>query len=236
MDVYLVNESTTMSETDAWRMAWAIDHQARYQFGRSGWRPDVRCTFLPGGGAAKVPVGGSILHLLDTADVQGALGYHDEDGNEVPYAKVFVKTAQDAGDPVSEVASHELLELAVDPHCNLSALTGDGKRLYALEVGDPVQGTAYDVGAPEGRTTGIIVANFALPAFFDPSTKAAKVDFRGALSAPFTLTKQGYMSYVDMANASPGWQQEFGQERTAAPTWAYRHDQRSRTSPAANSG
>jgi hypothetical protein len=226
MDIYLVNESTALSDLDAWRIAWALDYQAHYHFGRSGWRSDVRCIYLPGGGQARVPLHGMILHLLDDSDTPGALGYHDEDGNDVPYAKVFVKTAIAAGDSPCEVSSHELLELAVDPNVNLSALTGDGSRLYALEVGDPVQGTGYDVGVLEGRTTGLTVANFALPSFFDPNTKVPQVDFRGVLSAPFTMTPGGYMSYVDLTNVSAGWQQEFGQARSEAPTWAYRHAQR----------
>src|SRR5438309_10173156 len=139
-----------------------------------------------------------MLHLLDNSDQQGALGYHDEDGNEVPYARVFVETTQQAGDSVSECASHELLEMMADPNVNLCAINQQGNRLYAVEVGDPVQGTGYDVGAPEGKTVGIQVANFALPSYFDPNSQAGrKLDFRGVLSAPSTVGPQAYMSYVD---------------------------------------
>jgi hypothetical protein len=229
MNVYLINESTVISDADAANIAGALDAQAQHDFGTSGWRPDVCCAFLAGGANAVIPAGGFLLHLLDTSDQSGALGYHDEDGNEVCYAKIFAKTAQEAGDAVSEVASHELLELAVDPHCNLSALTGDGSKLYALEVGDPVQGTGYPIGS-------LTVANFVLPAYFDPNTKSEKLDFRGVLKAPFTLTPGGYASYVDLTNVSKGWQQQFGQERSEAPTWAYRHGQRQIQFPGASSG
>jgi hypothetical protein len=213
MNVYLVNESTVLSDTDAFNIAWACSYQAEYHYGRAGWRPDVRCYFLPGGGQAKIPAGGSVLHLLDTADVAGALGYHDEDGNEVPYARVFVKTTQADGQHVSEVASHELLELATDPHLNLTAPTSDLKRLYAVEVGDPVQGNGYDVGAPEGRTTGIVVADFTLPGYYDPNTAAgASTSFRGSIHGPFALAAQGYYSFIDLTNVAGGWQQQVGAE------------------------
>jgi hypothetical protein len=212
-DVYVVNESTALNDTDAWSLSWALDYQSRFHFGRAGWRSDIRVSYVPGGGSAKIPAGGWILHLLDTADVQGALGYHDEDGNEVPYGRVFVKTSQSDQQQPSEVASHELLELAVDPHVNDSCLTGDGKRLYAKEVGDPCQGNGYDVGDPEGRKTGVVVADFALPEWFDPNTKAtAPTTFRGSLKGPFSLGSQGYVSFIDMANSSAGWTQQVGQE------------------------
>lgn len=218
MDVLFVNESTVLSDIDAWQIAWACDYQARFHYGRSGWRSDVRCAFLPGGGAAVIPAGASVLHFLDTADQAGALGYHDEDGKEVPYARVFVKTTQSDGGAVSEVASHEVLELVTDPHVNLSALTGDLKRLYAVEVGDPVQGNAYDVGVVEGRTTGVVVADFTLPSYYDPTTPADEpTSFRGSVKGAFALAAQGYYGFIDLSNVAAGWQQQVGAERHSAP-------------------
>lgn len=218
MDVFLVNESTALSDMQAFEVAWACDYQARYHYGRSGWRSDVRCYFVPGGGAARIPAGGIVLHMLDTADQPGALGYHDEDGNEVAYARVFVKTALDDGQQPSEVASHELLELVTDPHVNMTAPTADLKWLYAVEVGDPVQGNGYDVGMPEGRATGVIVADFTLQAYYDPTTHPDEpTSFRGSIKGPFALAPQGYYGYVDLTNVAAGWQQKLGAERTAAP-------------------
>jgi hypothetical protein len=219
MIVYLVNESTVVSDALAQYIAECLNYQALYHYGRSGWRSDVRCKWLSGGGSAQIPSGGSVLHLLDTSDQQGALGYHDEDGNEVPFARVFCKDTLAAGDQVSECASHELLELATDPHVNDCCLTGDGKQLWAKEVGDPCQGNGYDVGILTNTPTGIIVADFVLPNFFDPNTKSdVATDFRGALKGPFALGPQGYYSYIDMANASAGWQQKVGSERKTPPT------------------
>ncbi len=218
MDILFVNESTALSDADAWNIAWACDYQARFHYGRSGWRSDVRCSFLPGGGQAKIPAGASVLHLIDTLDVAAALGYHDEDGAEVAYARVGVKTTQQDGGQVSEVCSHEVLELATDPHVNDSCPTADLKRLYAKEVGDPVQGHAYDVGAPEMRPTGVVVADFTLPNYYDPKTAAdAPTSFRGSIKGPFALSPQGYFSYVDLTNLAAGWQQTVGGEYKGRP-------------------
>ena len=222
MNIYMVNESATLSDIEAARIAAALDHQGSYGFGRSGWHLTPHCFFLPGGADAKVPTGGAILHMLDTPDIQGALGYHDEDGNEVPAAKVFVQTAQQDGTTASEVASHEFLELAVDPHTNLTALTGDMSRLFALEVCDAVQGNPYP------GLGGVILADFVLPSYFDPTTAPdAVTDYRSAIRGSFVLAPQGYSSYIDTANFGAGWQQVFGLERTSPPPWATRHTQRS---------
>jgi hypothetical protein len=220
MDLYAVLEATVISESEAWAITAAVDHQLRTDLARSGWRSDVRCLYLPGGAKAVIPRGGSVLHYLDNADQQGVLGYHDEDGKEVPYARVFLQTAQQAGDAPSEVASHEALELAVDPHVNLSALTGDGSRLYAYEVADAVQGNPYSVGSAN-----IAVADFVLPGWFDPNTPVTEsTSFKGSVKGPFTLASQGYASYVDLSNVSVGWQNQFGQERSELPPWKHRVD------------
>lgn len=216
--IVAVNESTVLGDKECFNIAWACDYQLHYHFGRSGWRSDVSCQYRPGGVKAVIPAGASILHLLDTSDQPGALGYHDEDGNEVPYVRAFAKTTQDDGESVSAMCSHECTELAADPHVNLSALTGDMKHLYALEVGDPVQGSDYDVGAPQGKALGVQVANFALPAYFDPNTTSERVDFRGVLTKPFTIAPRGYMSYIDTSNFTAGWQQHMGAERTEPVT------------------
>jgi hypothetical protein len=206
--VVVVNESTLLSEVQAWNITWALSYQARFQFGPA-WQSASNVIYMPKG--AKVPTGAWILHLLDTADVAGALGYHDEDGSEVPYSRVFVKTAQENGQQASEVASHELTEMLVDPHVDATAWDPKGSRLYAFEVGDPCQGNGYDVGAPEGRATGVLVADFVLPGWMDPNTPPGQqTDYRGALRGPFALGPQGYVSYTSAL--PPTWQQQLGEK------------------------
>lgn len=217
MNVYLVNESSVLTDFEAGSLAIALNYQSYYQFGRAGWRSDVRCYYARGGGSAVIPVGGYILHLLDTSDQQGALGYHDERGKEVPYARAFCKTAQEDGQHPSEVASHELLEMAVDPHINDSCLDGKATRLYAKEACDACQGNGYTIHPTGAGPT--VVADFLLPSYFDPNTPAHEsTDYRGALKGPFALGGQGYYSYLDLHNLSAGWQQQVGAERKGPGT------------------
>lgn len=206
--IVVVNESTILTAAQAWNIAWAGQYQVRWQFGPI-WKVAADVTLLPKG--VPVPSGAWILHLLDTADQEGALGYHDEEGNEVPYGRVFVKTAQDNGISASEVFSHELLELLIDPHVNLSAYDPKANRLIAYEVGDPAQGGAYDIGAPYNRTTGILVSDFAEPSWFDPNTPPhQKTSYRGVCTGPFKIGTGGYMSYTK--TLPPNWQQQQGEK------------------------
>jgi hypothetical protein len=59
-----------------------------------------------------------------------------------------------------------------------------GRRLYALEVADPVEAGTYRIGD-------ITVSNFVLPSWFDPGAPGP-YDQLGALRAPFALDDGGY--------------------------------------------
>lgn len=206
-NVVVLNETTVLNRAQTWNLAWALNYQVRWQFGPA-WNLSAQVSYIPVG--VPIPAGSLILHLLDTADQEGALGYHDEDGNQLPYGRVFVKTAQANGVTASEVLSHECLELLADPHVNATAYDPSSGRLYPMEVGDPAQGFAYDLGAPYGKATGIIVSDFALPNWFDPNTPAGvATDYRGGLKGAFALGKGGYVSYTK--KLPPNWQQQLGE-------------------------
>src|SRR5713101_4649765 len=57
--------------------------------------------------------------FLDDADQPGALAYHDLTPDGLPESKVFAKTTLANNDLVSVSASHELVEMLVDPAINL---------------------------------------------------------------------------------------------------------------------
>ncbi len=219
--VYCSNESTVITDHDFFNIVWALQYQVDFQFGPR-WNIAARFVQLPKG-STTVPKGGIVLHFTDTLDVQGALGYHDEDGNEVPYGKIGAKTSQDAGVSISGVGSHEALELLVNLHVNLYAVNEAKAQVVWHEVGDPCQGADYDVGAPDGRPTGVLVADFALPNWDDPKTPAnAKTSYRGTCVGPFNVAPRGYHGYLDLHNAfaadgSLNWQQAFGAQ-VADPT------------------
>lgn len=137
--------------------------------------------------------------FLDSADVQGALAYHTDDG--LPLAKVFVKTILDAGESITVAATHELAEMLVDPGCNGWVMTPAGI-LYTLECADAVEETSFDVA-------GFACSDFCYPAWFgQPGTQ---YDHCHAVAAPFALAHGGYSTTLQAGNM----QQTFGSEEKA---------------------
>lgn len=127
--------------------------------------------------------GASPAWLTDTLDVDGALGYHDEDKDGV----VYIKVADIPGYDWRTTASHECLEVKGDSPANMWALGPDGQTMFAYELADPVEGDVYEVD-------GVPMSNFVFPAWFDPNAaRGSRFDFMGKLSAPFTMTAGGYM-------------------------------------------
>src|SRR5262249_18352261 len=69
----------------------------------------------------------------DNADPPGPLAYPDLTPDGLPLSKVFVKTTIDDGELVSVSASHELVEMLVDPAINMMTTGPDAKLMYAYE-------------------------------------------------------------------------------------------------------
>ncbi len=209
-------------------LVWSLNYQALYHYGRSPWvengyAPPAHVGLLPKG--AMPPVGAWNVILLDTSNLAGALGYHeDEANNDIPYSDVFVGTARENNVEPCEVASHEMLEMLVDPHVNevRKVLNKEKEEFYIVEVADPVQGCGYDIGAPEGRHCGVTVADFALPAWFGMAQTPPGLSFRDSVEKPFELAPQGYIS-VAPANEPENWKQIFGAtSNKKLPSWASR--------------
>lgn len=230
--------------TALFNWVWALDYQAKYHYGRSPWvqrgyAPPAQVHLLPKG--APVPPGAWPVALLDVSDQPGALGYH-EDGafrssphsaravtaSGVPNGKVFVATAREDGIDPCEVVSHEILEMLVDPYVAnetevRKVLDTVAKEFYIVEVGDPVQGNGYDIGAPEGRHCGVTVADFALPAWWEMAQTRPDLSFRDSVKAPFELAPRGYMSVAPEANPT-AWTQIYGSARRAAEKAAHAYE------------
>ena len=145
-----------------------------------------------------------LIGVFDDADQAGALGYHDVTSVGDPLGKVFAKTTIDDGGLWTVTFSHELLEMLADPWINLTALDPQSNRLYAYEVCDAVESDnlGYEV-------LGVQLSDFVMPEFFrrDEIPPGAYLSFNGKLSAPFTLEAGGYLSFIDLSDASAGWQQ-----------------------------
>ena len=139
--------------------------------------------------------------FLDDADQANALAYHDLTPEGLPQSKVFVKTTIDNGDLVSVSASHELVEMLVDPAINLLTTGPDRKLVYAYESADPVEALSFKV-------SGIPMSNFVYPAYFEDFHKPGTVHFdqMHAVKKPFEILHGGYQ--ITFRNGK--WSEIFG--------------------------
>ena len=139
--------------------------------------------------------------FLDDADQPGALAYHDLTPDGFPLAKVFVKTTLANGDLVSVSASHELVEMLVDPAINLLSTGPDPRATYAYESADPVEALSFKVN-------GIPMSDFVYPSYFEGFRKpnSVKFDQMNRVTRPFQILKGGYQ--IVFKNGK--WTQVFG--------------------------
>jgi hypothetical protein len=129
--------------------------------------------------------------IMDDADQQGALGYHDVTPEGLPLVKVFARTAMADGATVTEVFTHEVAEVLCDPDCNLMAADSMGT-LYGLETSDPTESMLFSLD-------GHVVSNIVTPAWFESfhRTGSQRFDHMGRLNNPFELDKGGYAVVID---------------------------------------
>jgi hypothetical protein len=118
----------------------------------------------------------------------GVLAYHDEE-QDTPLAKVFVDTIRQAGASLTVAASHELVEMLVDPYCDCYTVTQNPQTLMAYEAADPVEddSLAFEVA-------GFTVSDFVYPVWFDATRPAGstRFDHQGVLDRPLQVHSGGY--------------------------------------------
>jgi hypothetical protein len=127
------------------------------------------------------------LVFRDKADRRGQVAYHDLTPDGFPVAKVFVTSARESGRSLSAVASHELVEMLVDPAINLWS-RGKGRRtLYAYEAADPVDGLEFKIN-------GLPMADFVYPSYFEGfrTVGSAQFDYLDRVRRPFRPVRDGY--------------------------------------------
>jgi hypothetical protein len=253
--VITIVDRTSPGTFDADRLrnlVWAQRYQDLFHYNRSPWverdlsAPIADVVLI--GPDEQPPADSYHVELLDTSTEPGALGWHEDEahassahsargkaaGTEQPLAKVFCKTSKEDGIEPTEVVSHEILEMIVDPWVTNEAdirkyLNPADHFWYIGEVGDPVQDRGYDVGAPEGRPCGVpeaIVADFAYPYWWGQAQRRTAVCFCDDGEAwktlpavphlqPFELAPGGYMSRAPEANPEE-WGQIYGSDRPKA--------------------
>jgi hypothetical protein len=214
MLIAVLNQSSLVTDDQVATMTRAIASQVRFDAAPLWDRSPAAVVYYSQAGV--VPPDAHVVTVVDTIENQpkGVLGFHTEDKGGRLWGVVAAKPELDAkgqiltGDwSVSSVLSHEVLELFIDPNCNLWASDDDGK-VYSFEVCDPVEAPTYTVHD-------VSVSNFVTPAWFDPlSTQKSTTTFDklGLLTKSFSILKSGYVVF-----ASEGKQQQvFGAE---FPDW-----------------
>lgn len=209
--ISIVNQSTLFKDADLPVLANALQFQVLSHFypihGIS-----ARIYYTPTG---KNPSPDHwVLALLDDSSQANALGFHDISPDGSPLGKVFVRTTLAANEIVSTTASHELLEMILNPDVNLLAefddAQGNASRIYFREACDAVEEDQYTIIIPTGWAGAgaeVVVSNFVTPAFFESFRTTGPFDYLGLLGAPFALSPGGYMTFLDLNNLSAGWQQ-----------------------------
>ena len=171
MLIAILNQSTLVSNADAATMTQAIAAQVRLDVAPLWDRSPAAVIFYTD--PKDVPVAAHGIALVDTIKDQpkGVLGYHTEDPGGKLWGVVAAQPELDNGGKattgdwsVSSVLSHEVLEMYIDPNCNLWANDGHGKA-YSFEVCDPVEAPTYVVN-------GVSVSNFVTPGMVRPAVRS----------------------------------------------------------------
>ena len=139
--------------------------------------------------------------FLDDADEPDALAYHDLTPAGLPLSKVFVRTTLKNGDLVSVSASHELVEMLVDPAINLMTTGPNPKLVYAYESADPVEQLTFEV-------RGIPMSDFVYPSYFEAfhKPKSVRFDYLNKVKKPFEILPGGYQIVLENGK----WKQLYG--------------------------
>jgi len=166
------------------------------------WGVDARLSFVERG--APPPRGAWWLAILDDADQAAALGYHDVTSEGLPLGKVLAASARRFGYQWTATASHELLEMLVDPEINLAVFRETSGRppvLYAYEVCGACEDDAFGY-----EIDGTLVSDFVHPAWFEDSRAPASTSFDhcGTIRRPFELLAGGHIAVLELGSGT-GW-------------------------------
>jgi hypothetical protein len=212
MLIAIFNQSSLVSGADAATMTEAIASQVQSDVALAWDREPAAVEFYAD--AAAIPADAHVITITDTIKDQpaGVLGFHTEDPGGKLWGTVAAQPELNNGGKVttgdwsvSSVLSHEVLEMFIDPNCNLWSNDGKGS-IYTFEVCDPVEAPTYVVN-------GVSVSNFVTPAWFDPLAKGAQFDKLGLLTAPFEILKGGYVVYASAGKEQQKYGAEFPQWR-----------------------
>jgi hypothetical protein len=211
--VQVVDASRTVvpHERELGRAVRTLARQVREHLAPA-WGIGVELELLPRGRTSCIRRDAWVLVILDDEESADADGWHDLSPQGQPLGKVLAREAIADSREWTSTASHELLEMLVDPDIALgSAATVEGHaRQYAYEVCDAVQANAYryEVG-------GVLVSDFVYPEWFEGfRTRGARFDQVAKCKRPFQVLPGGY-AIIAHVDGSRGWHEIWPKHRRA---------------------
>jgi hypothetical protein len=190
-------QSKDITAAAAKQAVQAINVQLKNHF-YPAWHIMAKCVLTMSPADPQTTLANGVMMVLDKANIQGALGYHDRIVKTgLPIGYVFQDICEEIGEEWSTTLSHEVLEMVLNRHTNYYALGPNPKDrtktvAHWLEACDAVQDQTYTIGK-------VLVSDFVLPLFFTPETEISeRVNY---LDNPelgsFDVTSGGYIGYYD---------------------------------------
>ncbi|MDQ3907155.1 MAG: hypothetical protein M3268_02305 [Acidobacteriota bacterium] len=195
--VALVSETSSISSAELSVVASSLQKQATRDLGPI-W--GVSATVDSFARLEDVPLGHWPVVVKDDINTPGAAGVHEDDAGQ-PFALVS------AGDGWSLTASHEVIEMLVDPFgrrlaAGQSPKSGQGRVQFLVEPCDPSEDEQFAY-----MINGVAVSDFYTPKFFSTAANPHdRYSFTGAIKKPRQVLKGGYLSWHDPV--SDHWFQE----------------------------
>lgn len=209
IEVAIVNKSTR-PDAEVERVTSALQRQLRQDF-CPAWGIDANVVFLrlhecvDRKRECHIPPGWWWLIIADAPPTPepGVFGRHGSTCSGLPAAIVYADTADREGRGWTVTASHELLEMLVNPWDNQVAIDTDqcAETFYVTEVVDPCQASTYEI-------EGVEVSCFVYPLFFVAKARGLDgVQLAHPCSGvrdPFTPVEGGYMERFQVGSGT-GW-------------------------------
>jgi hypothetical protein len=188
--VALVSLTSRIPATTVMRISAALQKQATRDLAPI-W--DISATVDAFDRLGQVPVG--TWPIIIGGDVPpGAGGFHtDSNGQPLSIVRAF-----DDIDVLSQVCSHEMLEMLVDPFGSRflpgdSPMPDQGRVNFLVEVGDPSEAAEFGY-----TVNNLLMSDFYTPQFFDPvQSTGVRYSFTGAITEPRQVLPGGYLSWQD---------------------------------------
>lgn len=186
-DIAVVNTSkaVTQPQLEAWMPAFQAYVDAHL---KPAWGVSAALHLVPKRKKADPKMWWMVVG--DHSSQQGALGFHSDQPNGLPYS--FIAAADDIryGYSIPVTLTHELAEMLVDPMLDQFVMVGTRK--YIKEVCDPCE--ADVLGLLVG---GVLCSDFCLPSYYTQSG-TGPFDAKGVLLQNISvpgLLPGGYISY-----------------------------------------